>query len=79
MGEGGYCFYGQCCQGTVCNSETNMCEAQASEDNGTCLAEGEGCANETNGCCESLWCNLWAMACQKMEDEVHAVAEQLIQ
>ena len=80
MGEGGYCMYGQCCQGNVCNSETLMCEAQASsEANGTCLAEKDPCANNTHGCCDGLWCNLWAMECQKMEDEVRAVAEQLIQ
>ena len=69
MGIDGYCLYGQCCQGSVCNEETKMCEAAPSEDNATCLAEKDPCANNTDGCCDGLWCNLWAMECQKMEED----------
>ena len=37
--------------------------AQAQE----CLAIDDGCANDTDSCCEGAWCNRWSMKCEPMD------------
>ena len=35
-----------------------------------CYPVGGECANNTSGCCDGLWCNLWSMHCEDPEEAV---------
>ena len=37
-----------------------------------CYPVGGECANNTSGCCDGLWCNLWSMHCEDPEEAVSA-------